>query len=457
MFSDAREQMIFGEQVSFGKLEGQHHHRSSGCGGAMVRWRLAGSALPGCRAAGSDLGSGLKRTRMGVHTSLVPPLRKDPMFRTDRLLWLAAVVGLLSATTRPPSFAQEPSDTPATSANPATAEREQEVSPLPDLTIAPDADSEALTALIAKAKAIQPQSAEQFKAMQVAIRDASRKQLGLLEGKEKTPAYQQAEIDMITASVSLMTFFSDKEQAATVAQVHSFLKGRQPLSMQDVQTGMLTAAMLELQPNKRPSRDTYELLDELLKEDEREEMQNLRINLRAAVRRLNLLGNKFDLEARAIDGTPIKIQDHAGKFVIIDFFATWCEPCLSEIPRLAKHYEKYREKGLDVIGISLDGDADALQEFLDREQLPWPIIHDNAEEVEQRIQMKFGVSSLPTVLLLNKEGTVVSLEARGGELDRLMEMLFESPTPAAPPIEAPEVQPAADPAAAGAADGIKPE
>ena len=126
----------------------------------------------------------------------------------------------------------------------------------------------------------------------------------------------------------------------------------------------------------------------------------------------------MELDVVAMDGRKIRVDDYAGKYLIVDFFATWCEPCLADIPRLQKFREKYHDKGLEVVGISLDGDAEALQAYLDRAQLPWPIVHDNADNPLDRIQMQFGVSSLPTVLLLNKEGTVVSLEARGAELDR---------------------------------------
>lgn len=336
-------------------------------------------------------------------------------------------------------WAQEPPQTPAapTPAEvPAPAEV-PEVPPLPDLTIPENATIAQLKQVIETAKSINPRSPEQYKAMQTAIRDASRKLLPLLQGKEGTPDHQQAEMDTITSSVTLMTYFSEKQQQEVLEQLHEFLKSRKTLSLQDVQTGMLAAAMLELQPNKRPSRDTYELLDTLLEEDEREEMQSLRVNLQAAVRRLDLLGSKFEFEGVAIDGSTINIDDYAGKFVVIDFFATWCEPCLSEIPRLERHYAKYREKGLEIIGISLDADKDQLKKFLGDAKLPWPIFHDDAENPLDRIQLKFGVSSLPTVLLLNKEGTVVSLEARGAELDRLVQMLFEAPTPAAPKLEQP--------------------
>ena len=86
--------------------------------------------------------------------------------------------------------------------------------------------------------------------------------------------------------------------------------------------------------------------------------------------------------------------------------------------------------------------------------LPWPVVHDNASDPLERLQMTFGIAHLPTVLLLNKEGTVVSLEARGAELERLMQMLFEAPTPAAtaaaPDAEAPAARSVLEPSATDA-------
>ncbi len=309
--------------------------------------------------------------------------------------------------------------------------------PFPDLTIPRDADAKTLDELIARAKAARPHVPQEYQAMQTAIRDASKRLLTFLKGQETTPQYQQAELDAISSTVALMTYFGEDAKQKTLEQVHAFLKGRKTLSLADVNTGLMAATMLELQPNKTPARETYQLLNELLEDDEREEMQSLRINLQASIRRLELLGHNFELDEQSLDGKRLRIEDYAGKFIIVDFFATWCEPCLTEVPRIQKHYAKYKDKGLEVIGISLDDDVEALKAYLEGAKLPWPIVHDDAPEPLDRLQMKFGVSHLPTVLLLNKEGIVVSLEARGAELDRLVQMLFDAPTPApAPPAAA---------------------
>ena len=323
-------------------------------------------------------------------------------------------------------------DTAAEAPQASTQAPAVEAEPFPDLTVAADATAAQLQTLVERAKRLRPRNPDQYQAMQTAIRDASKKLVKLLDKEQDAKRIQQAELDTITSSVSLMAFVGEDSQQKTLEQVHEFLKGRKELSLQDTQTGVLAAAMLELQPDKQPARATYQLLCDLLENDPREEMQSLCLNLQASIRRLDLLGNKFDLSATSLDGKEIRIDDYAGKFVIVDFFASWCEPCLTDAPHLKAQFAKYHAKGLAMIGISLDTDAQALDKYLQQAEFPWPIIHDNAADPLQRLQMKFGVSHLPTVLLINKEGIVVSLEARGAELDRLMELLFETPTLAEP-------------------------
>ncbi len=340
-----------------------------------------------------------------------------------------------------------PANTPATKstpgsagegeAKPATAPAAPEVPPAPDMSFPPGASKEVLLKVIATAKGFRPFNADQYKLQQTALRDASSALMKLIDNQED-PVRMQAELDVLSSNAALMTNESDEARDQVLEKIITYLKSRKQLSLADVQTGMIVGFYLELQPRKSPARDVYSTMVDLLEKDEREEMQALRINLQASVRRLEMLGNKLDLNVKTIDDKPIKTEDFAGKFVLVDFFATWCGPCIAEVPRLKRHYDKYREKGLEVVAISLDDDRQALDKYLEEAKLPWPVIHDSAPELSDKLQMKFGIASLPTVLFLNKEGVVVSLEARGAELDRLMERLFEMPTPAEPEPEAPK-------------------
>jgi hypothetical protein len=246
------------------------------------------------------------------------------------ITWVASQAVAQDATGTGSAAKPKPTDAvniaPAAEAAPASVPGHPD---FPDLTIPLNADVATLQNLVIKAKKAKPGSPEQYKAQQTAIKQASSKLMQTLD--KLSPAYKQAEMDTIISSVALLTFFNDKDQSVVIKQVTDFLKGRKKLSIQDVQTGIMTAGMLELQPNKNPAREIYELINELLKDDDREEMQSLRLNMQAAVRRLNMLGSKFEFDAQTVDGQRITTADFAGKFVLVDMFAYGRETSV-EIP-----------------------------------------------------------------------------------------------------------------------------
>ena len=120
-----------------------------------------------------------------------------------------------------------------------------------------------------------------------------------------------------------------------------------------------------------------------------------------------------------LDGKPISLADYRGKVVLLDFWAVWCGPCLGEIPRIKAVYEKYHDKGFEVIGVSLDEDAAVLREFVTEQEVPWRQILDG-DGFGGAFAKRYGIRSIPAPFLINREGKVISVKARGSLLDELV-------------------------------------
>lgn len=120
-----------------------------------------------------------------------------------------------------------------------------------------------------------------------------------------------------------------------------------------------------------------------------------------------------------LEGKPISLADYRGKIVLLDFWAVWCGPCLGEIPRIKAVYEKYHDKGFEVIGVSLDEDAAVLREFVTEQEVPWRQILDG-DGFGGAFAKRYGIRSIPAPFLINREGKVISVKARGSLLDELV-------------------------------------
>lgn len=161
-------------------------------------------------------------------------------------------------------------------------------------------------------------------------------------------------------------------------------------------------------------------------------------------RRMQLPGKSLLVEGVDADGQPFNWASYRGKFVLLDFWATWCRPCLEEMPRLQAMYEKYREKGVEIVGINLDDTASQGRQFLQFNKLPWKTVFSGDPTklgLNSPMAVRCGVDALPLLILIGKDGTVLRLHIRGQELeDKLDELIAGKKAPPKKKVDTPPTQ-----------------
>lgn len=169
-------------------------------------------------------------------------------------------------------------------------------------------------------------------------------------------------------------------------------------------------------PETTRGKNADDLIASIQKQDNAKKMQKSLV-----------VGANFpDFEEKDLAGKPLSIAGHKGKVVLVDFWATWCGPCVGELPNVLKTYEKYHGKGFEIVGISLDKDEEALTGFIKRRNVTWQQFFDG-KGWENKLAEKYGVLSIPATFLLNAEGKIVARDLRGEALEAEVGKLLEKP------------------------------
>ena len=120
----------------------------------------------------------------------------------------------------------------------------------------------------------------------------------------------------------------------------------------------------------------------------------------------------LDLKFTAVDGSEIDLAALRGQVVLVDFWATWCPPCVEEVPELVATYEKFKDQGFTIVGISLDEDKGALEKFTTENKMTWPQFFDG-KGWENEMAKRFKIQTVPTMWLLDREGKLIDANPRG--------------------------------------------
>jgi len=143
----------------------------------------------------------------------------------------------------------------------------------------------------------------------------------------------------------------------------------------------------------------------------------------AGMRSFIIGGDAPDFGQATPDGKLLKLSDLRGKVVLIDFWASWCGPCRRENPNVVKLYNAYKDKGFEILGVSLDRDRQRWLEAIAQDELTWPHVSDLQQWSNSAAQL-YGVNSIPHTVLVDRQGKIIARNLRGDALAQKLAEIF---------------------------------
>ena len=159
-------------------------------------------------------------------------------------------------------------------------------------------------------------------------------------------------------------------------------------------------------PDTNPGQNADQMLESIQKQAQAQKIQRSLVE-----------GAKFpDFNEKDVAGKPLSVSSYQGKVLLIDFWATWCGPCVAELPNVLNTYEKHHSQGFEIIGISLDKEESKLTTFTQQKKMPWQQFFDG-KLWANKLAVKYGINSIPATYLLDGDGKIIAKNLRGDALE----------------------------------------
>lgn len=159
---------------------------------------------------------------------------------------------------------------------------------------------------------------------------------------------------------------------------------------------------------------------------DRVKQSSVGINLKKKLDEMGMVsvgGIAPNFKAQTPEGKELSLYDLRGHIVLLDFWASWCGPCMAEMPNVKEIYKKYHDKGLEILGVSLDSKKDAWVKAIQQNELNWNHV-STLSKFDCPIAKRFRVTGIPRMYILDQEGKIVAQDLRGEALKEKMASLF---------------------------------
>ncbi|MDA1051244.1 MAG: thioredoxin-like domain-containing protein [Planctomycetota bacterium] len=291
----------------------------------------------------------------------------------------------------------------------------------------PDGDVAAILKFLKGLETYRPTTTDEILAYRQNARKAiqtAADRIVKLEKDKTSDAYRKA------GGIQLQLRLSDVQQGT--AETHrtfyndllAHLKTAKAASQQDLAIAFTFGQAIEQLGNVELAKEAYGEFGKIFSGSKDKTLAGYGEKLAGVARRLDLLGKEMKIEGATASGEPFDWKAYRGKVVLIDYWATWCGPCIEELPNVKENYDKYHGKGFEVVGISLDSDRGPLRRFLATHEIPWACLFEEGAGTDHPMANYYGVMQIPTTMLLDRDGKVLSIGVRGSELGRQLAKLL---------------------------------
>jgi thiol-disulfide isomerase/thioredoxin len=249
----------------------------------------------------------------------------------------------------------------------------------------------------------------------------------LTNSSSKDLAKEAQRLVLVSDAQQILSSGDAKAAEGLVAKTAAMLAA-DPDDVQSAGLAMQLAGAFEHMPGgEAVAAAAYRSFGPAMAKSSNEQIQKMGEGFAGTLRRLSLPGHPMEINGTLLNGKPFDQKTLAGKVVLVDFWATWCGPCVAEIPNVLEQYEKYHKDGFEVVGISLDQEREALEKFVTEQKLPWPILFEEpkGDGWQHPLATFYGISGIPTVVLIGRDGNVITLDARGEKLGERLDAIFK--------------------------------
>ncbi len=222
--------------------------------------------------------------------------------------------------------------------------------------------------------------------------------------------------------VMMLTAGFDKDKPETFVAFHKAAAEYLEKYPDHPLAGQMTSIQLRVL-NDDPSPEGEALLKKIAAGSDPRTAEPAKATLERRQKMADLKNKPVELKFTATDGKDVDLANLRGKVVLVDFWASWCAPCIAEMPNVVSAYKKLHDKGFEIIGISLDQDKAKMEGALKKHEMTWTQYFDGAGW-ENKISKSFGITSIPATWLIDKKGMLRETSLRGDALAAGVEKLL---------------------------------